>query len=111
MELGVIKKVYAKTLASEIVPVSLKDIKPKNTLFKFVIGQEKPKKFIDLTEEDLLLFKTHNMEYVSNFEEFKEHYVKYEQENIVYYRIKRGKLFGNGWINENGNLKCAIIVF
>ncbi len=44
MELGVIKKVYAKTLASEIVPVSLDDIKPKNTLFKFVIGQEKPKK-------------------------------------------------------------------
>lgn len=45
------------------------------------------------------------------FEEFKEHYIKYEQENIVYYRIKRGKLFGNGWINENGNLKCAIRVF
>lgn len=54
-------------MASEIVPVSLKDIKPKNTLFKFVIGQEKPKKFIDLTEEDLHLFKTHNMQYVSNF--------------------------------------------
>lgn len=51
------------------------------------------------------------MQYSSNFEEFKEHYVKYEQENIIYYRIKRGKLFGNGWINEDGNLKCVIIVF
>lgn len=108
IEQELFKKIYEKTLAPDIVPISLIDTKIKNPLFEFTIAEDCPKQFLNLTEKDLVLFRTHNMLYTSNLEEFNEHYVKYEQENIIYYRIKHGVLFSNGWICENGNLKCVI---